>query len=238
MKKIVYLILGGLLISSTAIYGQQKFQGIISYQNSLSKDVPGEIVFDSTVVSFTNEFVIHQEFYGGMEKYYFPSTTIISDTSIIQIYRGKDGVAFEQKNTDSSLEPQTVTATNEIATILGYSCRKYIVRTNLSTGYTTTAYYWVAEELNVGVRKGYLPKEIKGCQLKREFLVENKQGQYLFSKIMEAKRIDPSNKPIAISKYIGTRRLVPLNQENVKQAFDIGETIKTYPDKTQESANK
>lgn len=191
------LSLIGLLAFGAAAFGQQPFTGKIVYKRSESKPSQYDTDYDTTTVYFAKGLKITDES-GTIDKNMFVVKTMIEADTIVFIAHNDAPSYFTGKKKENPMAKfivkQDVIPTQEVQRIVGYQCKKYIVLTHTTDGYTLMAHWWMAEDLDAGRWNWTSLEGIKGCPLKKVLFEEDTRGDLLLNvKVIEAVEVTPSS---------------------------------------------
>lgn len=224
MKKRTVLLFTFLLFMGE-VMGQNQFEGKIIYRHKLTKPSEYYPVVDSTVLSSTKDLSLIERFYSGNIVWSYSAIEVATASERLFGYSNNKETVFASANEVLTTE---ILSSEDVKPILGYACKKIMTKKMMPTGEYLKRNYVVAKDIPQDGFSALFPKELAGMPLVCEIIYEDKQGNYLFSEIIEAVRVEKNidetkvkDKLIELNK----RKRVAMNQENFKKEMGVSNDL-------------
>lgn len=206
---------------------QEVFTGKVVYRHKLTNPKADYPVVDSTVLSCTRDLALVERYYGGPVDWSYPAMEVVTINERLQGYSNNWEVVFTSSGESLGTE---VVSVEKAGPVLGHACKRVVTKKLLPTGAYLKRNYLVADKIPRNGVAALFPGELAGMPLACEIIYEDKQGNYLFSEIIEAVRVETSIDEALVKRKaeaLGARKRTEMKRQNFKKELGVSAGLST-----------
>ena len=204
---------------------QNKFCCTVVYLDSVTEIQPYQLVFDTVKMYFTDrwhriDYIVNKP----DSTLYYPNTIIQNDSVRYFSYQNIENQFYAEKIDNVSPRGKDIVSVNVIPTndekaILGYNCKRYIVKSVLTNGFTTTKYYWITRGFSLGKWDSLISEGVEGYPLQIETVYETKEGVIKYTDVLYAIEVSFDEINPGVFYKPADIQLIPYSSEKFRNRF-------------------
>lgn len=155
---------------------------------------------------------------------YYPNAIIQNDSIRYFSYQNIENQFYAEKNDKASPHGKDIVSVNIIPTndekyILGYNCKRYIVKSVLTNGFTTTKYYWITQSFTLGKWDPLISERIEGYPLQIETVYETNDGVIKYTDVLYAIEVSFNEINTGVFSIPADMKVIPYSSEKFRNRF-------------------